>query len=82
MFTKLINWWKRVTKFTPPKVVKTMTTQECMDEYTKLWDSYAVFELTMKQTELNRLRALGDSIEARGYDIYGSPLGVKFIKRK
>ena len=82
MFKGLINWWKNISKIVPVKATKDMTNEECMEEYKQLWDSYAVFETFMTQTELNRLNILADTLKTRGYTIYSSVVGVRFEKNK
>ena len=82
MFEKFKEWWKRVTKFTPPKETKNMTDDECKAEYRKLWDMYAVFNLKMNCRDEYRMCLLESTLKARGYVIYASTVGVDFEKLK
>jgi hypothetical protein len=82
MFEKIKDWLKTVMAYTPPKEVKDMTDQECMSEYKKFWDMYFVFNLTMCSRDKYRMSLLEDVLEARGYVIYSSSIGVSFEKIK
>ena len=82
MFKKIKEWLKRVMAYTPPEEVKDMTDQECMEEYKKFWETYVVFNLTMRSRDEYRMSLLKNVLESRGYIIYSSPVGVSFEKMK
>lgn len=82
MLKNFINWWRKITKYTPPKETIEMTDQECMDEYTKLWDDFMVFNLEMTNRDVFRMNVLENALIGRGYDILGTTVGIKFEKRK
>lgn len=81
MFKGFKEWWKWFTVFDPAKLTNNMTDKQCMDELKVLWDKYRVFDLFTTQAEYARIELLRDVLDKRGYNIYGSVVGMSFEKR-